>query len=319
MSNELILHHFDISPFAEKIRLILGAKGARWRSVDIPLVMPKPDLVALTGGYRRTPTLQIGADVWCDTALIARVLDERLGGTPLFPPHLPLAPILAQWADWTLFWNVIEFASQPACVEHRFGHLTPEARAAIAADRNPFRASVPRLSPADAGANLRQYLGMLEAQLAQQAVPTEPGGEGQPFLCDALSVADFSAAHCLWHLRRAGPPAEALVAPFTRVLRWHERVLAFGHGHSQRLSSADALRVAATAAGHAPTTFHPEPGLAQGQPVEVAAADYGMEPSAGLLVGLSDREAVIERTDARAGRLHVHFPRAGFRITPAAA
>jgi glutathione S-transferase len=52
---DIILHHFDISPFAEKIRLAFGIKNLSWHSVEIPLVMPKPDLTALTGGYRKTP------------------------------------------------------------------------------------------------------------------------------------------------------------------------------------------------------------------------------------------------------------------------
>ncbi|HEX3451354.1 MAG TPA: glutathione S-transferase N-terminal domain-containing protein, partial [Isosphaeraceae bacterium] len=70
---QLILHHYPMSPFAEKIRLILGFKNLHWSSVLIPNIMPKPDLTALTGGYRKTPVLQIGADIYCDTALIAEV------------------------------------------------------------------------------------------------------------------------------------------------------------------------------------------------------------------------------------------------------
>ena len=74
---EPILHHYPVSPFAEKIRTMLGFKRLGWKSVQIPVVLPKHDVVALTGGYRKTPILQIGADIYCDTALIARVL-ERL-------------------------------------------------------------------------------------------------------------------------------------------------------------------------------------------------------------------------------------------------
>ena len=70
--NDLILHHYTTSPFSEKIRLILGFKQLAWKSVLIPSIMPKPDVVALTGGYRKTPFLQVGADIYCDTALIAR-------------------------------------------------------------------------------------------------------------------------------------------------------------------------------------------------------------------------------------------------------
>ena len=67
---DLILHQYATSPFSEKIRLLMGAKGLAWQAVEIPPIMPKPDVVALTGGYRRTPILQVGADIYCDTALI---------------------------------------------------------------------------------------------------------------------------------------------------------------------------------------------------------------------------------------------------------
>ena len=82
---DLILHHYWMSPYAEKIRRVLGFKGLAWKSVEIPVVMPKPDLVALTGGYRKTPVLQIGADIYCDTDLIAGVVDDLQPDPPLFP------------------------------------------------------------------------------------------------------------------------------------------------------------------------------------------------------------------------------------------
>ncbi|NQV66525.1 MAG: glutathione S-transferase N-terminal domain-containing protein, partial [SAR86 cluster bacterium] len=60
--SDLILHHYPESPFSEKIRLLLGYKQASYQAVAIPVIQPKPDLMALTGGYRKTPVLQIGAD-----------------------------------------------------------------------------------------------------------------------------------------------------------------------------------------------------------------------------------------------------------------
>ena len=68
--SEIILHHYSESPFAEKIRAILGFKRLNYRSVLVPMMLPKPDVIALTGGYRRTPILQIGSDIYCDTALV---------------------------------------------------------------------------------------------------------------------------------------------------------------------------------------------------------------------------------------------------------
>ena len=75
---DLILHHYPQSPVAEKVRVVLGIKNVAWRSVQIPRLPPKPDLMPLTGGYRRTPVLQVGADVYCDSQCIIRELERRL-------------------------------------------------------------------------------------------------------------------------------------------------------------------------------------------------------------------------------------------------
>ena len=81
---DIILHHYEISPYSEKVRIGLGLKGLAWGSVEIPVIMPKPDLTALTGGYRKTPVLQIGADIYCDSQLIMRELPhpELLSSRP---------------------------------------------------------------------------------------------------------------------------------------------------------------------------------------------------------------------------------------------
>ena len=108
--SELIFHHYAMSPFAEKVRLVFGYKNLAWKSVIIPMIMPKPDVIALTGGYRKTPILQIGADVYCDTALICRVLDRLHPEPPLYPAAAEgAANILAQWADSALFWSAIPY------------------------------------------------------------------------------------------------------------------------------------------------------------------------------------------------------------------
>ena len=83
--SELVLHHYGTSPFSEKVRLVLGMKRLEWRSVTVPRMLPKPDVVALTGGYRRTPFLQIGADIYCDSLLMCRVIDRLAPEPPLYP------------------------------------------------------------------------------------------------------------------------------------------------------------------------------------------------------------------------------------------
>src|SRR5690554_523060 len=101
--NQLILHHYPQSPFAEKARLMLGLEGLSWQSVLIPPVMPKPGLTGLTGGYRRAAVLQIGADIYCDPALVARRLAREQATPPLFAGgQEAVAAALAAFGDESL-------------------------------------------------------------------------------------------------------------------------------------------------------------------------------------------------------------------------
>ncbi len=303
---ELIFHHYPNSPFSEKIRLIFGLKHLAWRSVLIPVILPKPDVVALTGGYRKTPVLQIGADIYCDSALIARVLDQIQPLPGLYPASAPLAVPLAQWADSTLFWAAVAWTLQPAGAAALFDNPTPEAMKAFAADRAAMSGGARRMTLTDATVQLKTHLAALDAQLEQ----------GGPFLLGAApTIADFAVAHTLWFIRRA-PPVAHILAPHAALGAWLDRLLAIGHGNSARMGSADAVAVAAAASavGHAPVFVEPGLGFAAGQAVTVAAIDTGPDPVAGSLVGLSADSVVIRRTDARAGTVQVHFPRFGFQI-----
>ena len=112
----LILHHYDFSNYAEKARLALGYKGLAWRGVTIPPVAPKPDLTPLTGGYRRTPVLQIGADVFCDTHLILRELERCKPEPTLYPQGLrTIADMIAYWAEHQLFRPMSLYVSGTNC------------------------------------------------------------------------------------------------------------------------------------------------------------------------------------------------------------
>src|ERR1700759_1617078 len=116
----IILHHFDQSPFSEKIRLIFGLKNIAWTSVQISRIMPRPDLMPLTGGYRKTPVMQIGADIYCDTQIIVRELERRFPA-PAIVRDKGLSYGIGQWVDKPFFQAVIPL------VFGEVGHMIPEA------------------------------------------------------------------------------------------------------------------------------------------------------------------------------------------------
>ena len=156
--NDLILHHYPGSPFSEKVRLVFGFKGLAWHSVTVPVVLPKPDVVALTGGYRRTPFMQIGADIYCDSALMCRVIDRLSPEPPLYPQACAgIAEIVAQWADSAFFWTAVPFTMQPAGVAHIFPGAPPEFIKSFGADRAAMTANMRRPTTLDAGAHLLDY------------------------------------------------------------------------------------------------------------------------------------------------------------------
>ena len=304
---EPVLHHYPVSPFAEKARLMLGFKRLAWKSVQIPLIMPKPDVLALTGGYRRTPILQVGADIYCDTALIARVL-ERLAPAPSFFPkgHSYALQAAAHFADTTLFWNTVPVGFTPGTgmMNIFFKDAAPEYLAAFGKDRSAYRGSARRGPAHECKAVLAGLLGKIEAQFSA------------PYLLGAEPCyADFSLYHALWPLWLP-EDLRPMLAPYPRTLAFMERMTAFGHGKSTEISSGDAIVLAKSSTPEAvknPMALETN-GIALGAQAAVMPVDTGLDPVVGELMTASADEIVIRRSDPRAGTVHVHFPRFGYQI-----
>ena len=304
--SDIILHHYPTSPFAEKTRRVLAFKNLPWKSVIIPVIMPKPDLMPLTGGYRRTPVMQIGADVYCDTALICDVLDRLAPEPGLYPSSVAgQARLIAQWADSTLFWTVIAFVFQPAGVQSMFGHLTPEQLKAFGDDRAAMRGNAPRMHPSDAAAALPQYLRWVDDMLAG----------GGPYLMGArASIADFSVYHCLWFLQNAKAVA-AVLDQVPRVLEWMKGIAGIDGGAPEKMSAEDALAVARDSIPVSlESGFVDSHGIGIGELVTVSPSDYALDPVSGELVAASEREYAVRRSDPRVGTVVVHFPRIGYQL-----
>ena len=305
--SDVILHHYPTSPFAEKIRLILGHKKISWKSVVIPTIMPKPDVVALTGGYRKTPVLQICADIYCDTALIADVLEHLEPEPTLYPSHHKgVARTLAHWADNTLFWTAMAYNLQPKGFAHMFANIAPEGAKAFAEDRKAMSTGMMRLRPADAAGAYRSYLRRLSDML-----------DDQPFLLgNAPCIADFAMFHPLWFTRVRTPVLADIFDATPAVGAWIDRVAAIGHGAMEKFSADAAIAVAAkaTPAALKDEPFQDEHGIPLGSRVTVAAENFGLEPTEGELVAATRMHYTLRRDSPVAGILHVHFPRLGFQL-----
>ena len=308
----LILHHYPASPFSEKIRRALAYKQLPWKSVVVPTILPKPDVQALTGGYRKTPFLQIGADIYCDSALICDVLEHVQPEPVLYPPHLKgVARVFAQWADSTLFGAAMAYNLQPRGAAALFANLPEGMAQAFSEDRREMSAGMPRLRPPEATAAYRSYL----RRIAHMA-------EEHDFLFGAEPcLADFAAYHPLWFTRTCVPVMADIFAATPAVLEWMDRIEALGQGRIEKFSAADAITVAA---GAEPMPllddiFQDEHGIALGSSVQIAADSFGTEPTQGELLAATRTRYTLRRQDPRAGTVHVHFPRIGYTLRQAQA
>ena len=304
--NTPILHHYHTSPFSEKVRLVLGYKNLAWRSVLVPSIMPKPDVLALTGGYRKTPFLQIGADVYCDTELMCEVL-EHLQPQPTSYPEATkgVARVLAQWADTTLFWAAMAYNLSPKGAAAMFADAPPEVAKAFSADRAAMSVGLTRSRPGDATAAYKSYLRRLAHMLDQQ----EFGLGSVP------CVADFAAYPPLWFTRTRVRVMADILQTTPSVLAWMDRVAAIGHGPVEKFSAAQAIAecAASTPLALAPdTVFQDEHGIPLGSTVTIGAETFGQAPTEGVLLAATRTRYTLRREDPRAGVVHVHFPRIGY-------
>jgi glutathione S-transferase len=303
---QLILHHFDASPFSEKVRLVFGIKKLAWTSVLISRIMPRPDLMPMTGGYRRTPTLQIGADIYCDSQCIIRELERRFPTPTLFPDGSEgLGWGSAMWTDRSFFQNTVNLV---------FGSLADKVPEAFIKDREQLRGArfdvaamanaIPQMRD-----QFRAHIGWIDAQLA----------DGRTFLLgETASLVDINAYMNVWYaLGNLPAEADRLLRGFDHVQHWVQAVRAIGHGTRSEMSSAEALEIAATATPQTTTASDPlDPsGRKSGDAVRVAPDDYGKIAVEGVIVSLSSQHIAIRRNDPRAGEVVVHFPRAGFVLS----
>ena len=311
MSREpVILHNYPQSPVAEKVRLALGFKNLDWFSVTIPRVPPKPDLVALTGGYRRTPVMQIGADIYCDSQCILRELERRFPQPTFFPGRSAgLAWGISRWGEEVFNLSV-------KLVLGAAGERLPEE---FARDRGrlyfgpdwqeTLQEANRNLSPVVA--QIRSHLGWIEQRLAS-------GDAG--IFGDRAGIADIELYYFIWFIRGRWDKGPEFLSQFKHLCDWEDRICAIGHGKSSEMSAARALDIASRCSPAKPrTSAASDPqDLKPGMKISVVAdVDGGETHTVGIISSVSEDEVSLMRRTDRLGNVCVHFPRAGYRIEPA--
>jgi glutathione S-transferase len=302
-NQSLILHQYAMSPFSEKIRVIFGIKGLDWQACDQPRIMPKPDMVALTGGYRRIPVLQIGADLYFDTVLITDVLETRFPARPIYAGlGAGMAQALAPWADATLFWNVVTALFG--------GDIPPDE--AFMADRSaligrPFDQAAMRAAAPAAYRAVAASLDLAERQLQ----------DGRDFLFGShANAADAMLYHNVAFLRWGRGRAAREIDAFPRVVAWEARVRAIGHGNrGADISGAHAIDIARTSTPAATSGISVRDDLHPGDALRIQYNDANTPPLDATLVAADHQTMSVRPIAHAAGDILIHMPFSTARFT----
>ena len=305
MPDAPILHQYDISPFSQKAQKMMAIKRLSWRSVEMPLIAPKPDVEALTGGYRGTPVLQLGADVYVDNWMIAQALDRHFQsgdsltacgalahaalyawGERFFTPllHTALATYQTQWDD--------------AFLADR-KQVFPEVNFDVLTVDDPDRRS-----------QVRAFVGTLSRHLAG----------GAPYLGGAHPDSwDVHAWGMLWMIHNALPDLVPIVGEFAVVENWYQRMSKLGVGEREDV----AIETAWEALGRGERAALP--GTPPSEPlsawvdsrvsVSTGSADRG--ESMGILLAIDDAQVVIGVEPQPGTWAQVWFPRLGYHLARA--
>jgi len=308
MTSDIIYHNYPQSPVAEKVRVVFGMKNLAWRNVEIPRLTPKPLLTELTGGYRRTPVMQIGADIYCDSQCILRELDSRFPNSTLMPTaDAGLMWCLSRWTDGELFTLAVKIV---------LGSAGDDLPKDFAQDRG-------RLYLGDQWADgLKKANAQLPHLVSQVRAPfswiNDQLSDGRKFLLgDAPAAIDAQLFHVVWFIRGRWTGGAAMLSEFPHLERWEQNTIALGHGSSTSLTGEDAILVAREA--EPSTTVGVEQSDPQGLTVGMNVTihpdvDGGEQGVSGTIRRADAATVAIDRVSEQAGLVCVNFPRAGYRI-----
>lgn len=286
----------------------MGFKNLSWKSVEQNRLPDRPELFAMTGGYRRIPVMQVGADIYCDTQCIFRELERRHPNPSFHPSGNSGASFgLSRWIDAEFFQLGVRLAFAPVA-----DSLPPE----LVADRTRLYFGPDGDMAAEAKdiphtlSQLRPKLGWLDDQLKTNG----------PFLHGAkASLSDLLAWHVVWFFQGRYADAELILGEFAELRSWASRMEGIGHGTFEDMSIQDSLAIALNAKSDTPETADsadPQ-GLKPGMGASVAPlTNSGETGVVGNIHSVSRDGIALARNDERCGDVVVHFPRVGYRVTP---
>jgi glutathione S-transferase len=320
-SEEIVLFHYTFSPYARRIVWYLNLRRIPYTQCLQSPVMPRPDVAVLGIEYRRIPILAIGRDIYNDTRLILRKLEElyptgiRISASS--PDQQAMERLLEHWTiDNGLFIRASQLipTSLPLLKDEKFTKDREQYTG-----RSWLKEDIEKMRP-EAVVEMKSAFQFLETTLLADAREWILKTEG-PSLADIEAVWPL---HWLNGLKGALPPRQISAQQFPNVFAWIHRfdkavsAAARLAGKPKTIKGPEALQqIVSSEFAEAEGSVDPNDptGLKKGQEIEVWPIDSGFKnKDKGPLVALSGSEIVIETKTKDGEMVRVHAPRHGFRL-----
>lgn len=312
MDRDIKLYHYTASPYARKIVWYLALRGLQYSEVKQPVIMPRPDLQAIGVNYRRIPVMAIGKDVYCDTRIILRKLEQlfpegAIGATS--PDGLAVQKLFEVWhVEGPLFFRGVN--SMPS---RNFSAPEFQKDREQMTGRPWNRDAMDKQRP-ESLAYLQSVFKIYENLLS----------DGREWIISTHkpSLADIEAVFVLHWLYTSKALSEDLFprSSYSKTFAWIERfdaAIKSAKNQSPKPISlegskaAEQILAASYAENESGISSQEPQQLSVGDRVELYPTDSGFNnKDHGKLSSLTDDEIVIQLENG----VRIHTPRAGFRV-----
>ena len=302
-----IFHHYPQSPIAEKIRMTFGIMGLEWYSVQIPRIPPKPLLTPLTGGYRRTPVLQVGADIFCDSQCIAFQLGKLKSKKVAYDSsNRALELILGSFGENILFKLTVRIVLTTSM------GVAPED---FIKDRGSLYFE-PGWTVEEMQNSLSSVL--LQLQSAFELINHHLTSHGPYMNGNNPSYADAVIQHCVWFLCGRWDRGDSFIAPFKALIKHRDLITQTGHGSFIDCAPEEALQIAKNHISTAPSGINCAytGKLKIGERVRIRPNGKTSDPDVkGVLRYLDQNIIIMDYEHEDVGMVSIHFPVLGYQLS----
>lgn len=222
--DRLVLHQYQVSPFAAKVRRCLYHKGLDFDVINYG--MSGVGKVRRLSPAGKAPVLQHNGRMIADSSDIVRYIESSFPNKPLYPSQpreAALAHLFEDWADESLYYYDLTMRSWPANSKWLADDLVLEDSGVMKRFFHYLAPKIIRKQARDQGTGRKTHEAVCEDVARHfKAIDVLVSDRGW-LVGESISIADISVVSMLTVLDRA-TEARNLLAAQPALLEWQQRV-----------------------------------------------------------------------------------------------